>query len=206
MNLAEFQDAVYGATGFPVNDGLITPTFVNSQVNRALRHIAGVKAWRWLQATDEDNEATVAAQAAYTLPTDYVSTRSLTIDSTPAREVTIDEYDAMAYADMRPTTWVYAVHGTQLLLYPTPQDVLTIVHRYLRSEKDLTSATMTPLLPAQYHDAVVARAAYTTLLRANDVTRAAQFRDEYELAEKRMLTASRSTAQRRVRVRSGGGL
>ena len=63
MNLAELRDAVYDATGFPVNDGLVTANFVDGQVNRALSYISNLHPWRWLEATDTTNTATVAELA-----------------------------------------------------------------------------------------------------------------------------------------------
>lgn len=103
MNLAELRDAVYDATGFPVNDGLVTANFVDGQVNRALSYISNLHPWRWLEATDTTNTATVANQSTYTLPTDFVETRSLSISGAPARLTTIDEFDAQNYAVRRPT-------------------------------------------------------------------------------------------------------
>ena len=48
MNLSQMRDEVYNLTGFPVNDGLVTPDKVDGHTNRALRHIGNMRPWRWL--------------------------------------------------------------------------------------------------------------------------------------------------------------
>ena len=206
MNLSQMRDEVYNLTGFPVNDGLVTPDKVDGHINRALRHIGNMRPWRWLQATDADNTATVAGTDTYTLPSDYVATRSLTIGGSVCRRVTIDELDALPILDNRSTPTVYAIEGDSLILYPTPADAQTIVHRYNCAERTLTQATMTPLLPAAYHDIITNRAAYTVLMSTGDATRAAMFRTEDDEVEKRLLGSQQSVDQRRIRVRPGGGL
>lgn len=203
MNLADLRRAVYDTTGFPTTDGFITPAVVDGQINAAIRYISLVRPWRWLEATDTTNTTTTSGTASYAVPSDYVATRSVNINGQICRSVGAEEYDASAYADYRPSHYTYVVEGSNLKLYPTPDGAYTIVHRYTKVEPTLADDLKSPLMPSVYHDAIITRASYTTLLRANEPTRAAVYQAQYQDWEKRMIASFEAQNPKRIRVRPG---
>ena len=52
MNLTQLRQAVYFQTGLDEDDGLITPTWVNAAINRAIHAYSAEGTWPWLQYSE----------------------------------------------------------------------------------------------------------------------------------------------------------
>lgn len=201
MNLGELQTALDRKTGLGFDS-----TAQISFINQALAAITAERPWTWLDATDSFN--TVASTVAYTLPTDWIETRGMTIGATgrPMQPVSIRDGDVYNFLDP-PMTDCYAIEGGNLRIYPTPSSVEAVVHRYVKREPTLTSASDTPILPTEFHPSIVAYAAKLEAERLGMEKQAAMWTREWDDWLVRMRGGNRRLqGPRRIRVRPGSGI
>lgn len=176
---------------------------VNELVNEALSAITEEKPWPWLDGVD--SFATTADTASYALPDDWAQTRAVTIRGQEARRLNIADADQWQQLDQWAGPFAYALEGGNLLIVPTPDTGTEVVHRYRRTEALLVADTDEPLLPVQYHTAVVCYASALVCERLDKQSdRGPNFRAEYERWLRRMNDAmQRSQRPNRVRIRPG---
>jgi len=205
MNLAQLNDAVRTRIGVPAGDAFYTDQVLTDLVNESLQVISTEYDWPWLDASTTFD--LVNGTATYTPPADWMRTRSLCIDG----------FDAMEYRSLIelrewPTTIVdvpryYHINVEQITLRPVPGAVWTVTHDYVKVEPTLVDSTDTPLMPSQFHYAIVAYAVHLAYLRSGDVQRATAAVADYQGWLRRMSDARRrQTSPLRVRVRPGGEL
>lgn len=191
MNLAELRAAVQERTG--VDYGV---NALNSVINEALADIANEGDWPWLET--EATFDTVQGTEGYALPASYSRTRVVamngeTIDARSPRDF---ENDASSEG--------FTVRGNNLVLAPVPSRVATVTHVYFQAEPPLIADTDTPLLPAQYHPAVVNYAASIVLERVGEFKKSERRKDAYdEWLKKTKKGAMRALGPKRIRVRPG---
>lgn len=194
MTYSELRRSVHRRTGVAFDDAAL-----GELVNQALAGIAAENDWPWLER--EVTFSTVDGTGAYTPTAGWTRTKQVVIDG--------DDLEHYAGADL---SW-YGEVGTprgfrivadQLVLYPTPNAVHTVTHRYIASEATLALDGDTPSLPVAYHPAVVEYAAWLAMMRTGDTKRASMFFDSWIGWRERMKDSRRRTIRRhRIRVRPG---
>lgn len=203
MNRKELREATSRRLGIPpTGDGLLTEPVLNECVNDALRDLSDVQIWPWLLTSASVTfTAGVAAQ-----PTDpaVIQCQQLLIDGRRARK-------ASSLAELLDSTvdgsrCVWFPVGTNVQLAPVPATApTTSVLYYTQAEPPLDADSQSPLTPAQYHNYVIARAAYRAEVRRTRWEAAAQHNGEYEAGLKRMKDAARSTTGPRT-IRPAGSV
>lgn len=202
MNRADFRVAVRYRLGNPTNEPFFTDPVLNSLVNEALQVVTAEEDWPWLQAAT--TFSTVAGTQGYSPPDDWARTKGLIIDGNTALE-----WRSLAEVREIPTTATdtpqfFTVFAEEILLAPVPADAYTVKHDYFVSETVLDADTDTPLMPSQFHFAVVAKAVELGHLRQRDNQRAESAAGEYNTWLIRMRKhLSRTSAPKRIRVRPG---
>lgn len=206
MNLGSMKDAVYALSGYPTDDGLVTPTVVVGAINNALALIAGEADWPWMRTST--TFASVAGTAAYAVPIGWVRTTKITDpDGYPLIEGNARELEDDFGLDVgTPRYWT--VDLEQIELRPIPDAVLTYTHHYVRTEKELAADTETPYLPATWHRAVVQLALVDVHEAGRNPERAEAALKRYEREwRSRMLDdRRRMRGAVRPRVRDGSAL
>jgi len=200
VNLTQLMSALDRKTGMAMDASAKV-----EWINEAIQAISTERDWPWLDGLDSFN--TADGTASYDNPSDWMRTRLITVAGAPAQRIDIADGDAysVAFDDWR-SYYHYALEGNDITFYPTPTAVLAVKHRYVKQEPMLDDGTDTPLMPSQYHQAIVSYAAARVMERMSD-PRAQTFDSEYERWKKRMLDATaRGQQPTRVRVRAGGGL
>lgn len=199
MNLGEFRTAINRRTGQAVD-----ATALNEIVNEAVQAVAEERDWAWMNTVD--TFPTQSGTTDYVLPADWERTVAVTIDGHPARRINAADGDGYNFYEDRPV-WGFVIDAGLISIYPEPGSVLTVKHRYVRSEPVLEVDSDEPLLPARFHGAVVNYAAALVSDRFHDIARGDAFRAEYKSWLRRMYDASsRSQQPGRIRVRPGSML
>lgn len=207
MNRGDLESAVRYRLGVPTGDSFNTDTVIDELLGEALYAVSAEAQWPWLQGSA--TITTAAGTASYAVPADWYRTRTLVIDTKgPSLELRqIRDIDDVYSTDRGLPCW-YTIEGDQVVLRPTPDGVYSITHRYQKVEPALTAdsgAGSTPLMPAQYHHAIVQYAVWQSFLRANQGARAQAAFVAYQGWLKRMHDDRRRTsASPRIRVRPGG--
>jgi hypothetical protein len=202
VNRADLRNAVRIRLGNPSAEGFFTDPVLNALVNEALQVVSAEEDWPWLQAAT--TFSTVAGTQAYSPPSDWARTKALIIDGAyPIEWLPLTDIRSIPVATTGAPT-CFTVFAEELLLAPVPNGAYTVKHDYYVSEAALTAETDTPLLPASFHYAVVAKATELGHLRQRDIDRAGAELAEYNSWVVCMRThLSRSSAPKRIRVRPG---
>jgi hypothetical protein len=209
VNLSQMRLAVLDRLGVSPADTFYTAQQLNGFINEALSAVSNEEYWPWAQGAE--TLTTVAGTASYApLDATWNATKALYISGfDPMTLCSLQEVDAITVQG-QPVQ--YAVFQEKLILSPTPDGVYSITHQYMKSEPDLTSDTSTPLMPSEFHWAIVAFAAHLAHMRAGEVDyyrgnitgKAAASLQEYRQWVDRMRAARRrSTAPLRPRIRPG---
>lgn len=208
MRLSDFRDQVRDLLGTTTADAIVTPTRLNNWVNLAVSEIATERDWPWLDATSTFN--TVDGTAAYDLPADWRDTRSATVDGRDANVITVRTGDVyLTDFDDYTTVWNFALDlsTSKITLYPTPTEVLEVVHRYVCDEPTLVGDDDEPKLPNRWSQAVLFRAAAHAARNTDDPAGAGTFDALFSHEMQKMRNAvQRAHGPRRVRIRPGGFL
>lgn len=149
--LAEFRSALQSMGNFAPDDTRITSAVIDREVNRALKRIALVHDWPWLQG--ERDILTTSDQAGYALPEDFLRLISLRnpnlADNLYLRSIQeLDEYVGTGLPR------AFAVWGGKVVLAYTPNGEYTFRLRYIKQENLLTNDTDVPLIPTYWEDGV----------------------------------------------------
>lgn len=176
MDLTTLRAETRTRTGIPADDSLITDAVLTQLVNAALQHISTERDWPWLEKTTTFD--TVAGVATYNAPAEWIRTVSVIGSSgVPLRRTAIDELD---YLNGSGSARFFGIFGDQIVLRPTPSGIETLTHRYLATAPALVADGNAPTMPAVYHYAIVAFAAYLLFRRTGNVTEAGAALAEYE--------------------------
>jgi hypothetical protein len=171
VTLAQLRTALRTRLGVPTGDPLLTDTNATDLVNSALHMLETEHDWPWLE-TSEDL-ATVIGTATVTPGATWMRTINLRISNgVSLSRRPVEEVDFMASAGTGEPR-LYAVTGATITLFPTPSAVLTLKHRFVRSEPDLAADGDTPLVPASFRPAIVEYAAHLAYRRMRDEAKAA---------------------------------
>lgn len=206
MNRGQLVAAIRTETGWTSDDGMTTDPVLQDLIAKVLRIISIEHDWDWLKTSEAIS--TVAGTVAYTPGATWAKTEGVRVDADYGswlQQVSAEEADSyLLYGDARGRPEVFAVRGGQIVLRPIPDAVYALTHYFYKVEPALASDSDSPLLPAQFHDGVVALAASFGWARKGDFKRAAEERETYKAIAARMVDdKTRSTQPRRVRPRAG---
>lgn len=175
-------------------DALITDAFVNTSLDDALNRISSERDWWWLAHTATLTFDTVNGQAS--LPSDFMRANKLVINDSVVEPIPLDDYldpqgGEAAYG------WI--VYGSTVKITPVPSTSTNGTFYYFRSEPSLSSDSSSPLMPAVYHYAIVAYAAYLCCARRQDETRASLYLQEYGNWLRTLNDDNRTTISKRIK-------
>ena len=192
--------AVRSALGADATDPFFKNAVVDDKINEAVQFIATDRDWPWLEATT--TITTVSGTAGYSLPTDWARTQTVAVNGRQARPMSIEDYRQAESTDGL-TPYRYCIYASQILLHPTPGEVFTVRHDYIKTEPSLSGDNDEPLIPDRFSYAVVARACGQLSNRGND-GRIPTFARDYDMWRLRMLDElNKHRGPSRVRVRPG---
>lgn len=201
--LAEYRAQIRSIGNFPTNDTRITDAVVNREINRALRRIAMVHDWPWLQ--NEKTITTVAQQATYTLPSDFLRLVSLRfVDNTIPVNLSLRSNQEVDEVPGPGQPHVYSIWNGKVKLAPFPVGTYTLSLRYIRQEDVLVNDTDAPLIPDYWDNGVIDGALvelYRTAARTDEASLAEQRFGQWVTETQDNVRQSREAP--RVRVRPG---
>ena len=208
MNLTTMRTAVRTRLGVSPTDSFFPDPQLTDLINEALQATNNEDFWPWVQGTATIN--TVAGTAAYAVPADWHLTKALYI---PGFEpMILSNLQDVDFITVQGQPVAYVVFQDQVVLSPTPDGVYQVTHQYYKQEPNLVADTDTPLMPAEFHYAIVAYASHLAHMRSGEVDyyrgnitgKAAAAYQEYEQWLARMREhRRRSAAPIRPRVRAG---
>lgn len=201
--LAEYRAQIRSIGNFPANDTRITDAVINREINRALKRIAMIHDWPWLQT--EKTIITSASRASYALPDDFLRLISLRFTDTTVpvnlTQRSKQEVDAVPGLGQ---PHIYSIWSGNVKLAPTPSGTYTLCLSYISQESALTNDSDVPLIPDYWNNGVI-DGALVELLRTAART------DEAALSEQRFeqwVTETQDNVRQsrepvRIRVRPG---
>lgn len=194
MNLGQLKIAVDRRTGIAYD-----PAAATEALNEALQQISTEERWPWLQ--DVWLPAIVAGTKTYSPPAGTTSVRSVTVNGQEIWRAHISVLDGdVGY-------WGWAFEKEQLVLSPVPGGGEVVQVRISKAEPALVADGDTPLLPAEWHPALVNLASSIVLERLDELQRADRRQKAYDTALRRMRhTARRNRGVVAAKVRPGGGI
>ncbi len=188
---------------------------VDEYVNEALHYLetAAPDGWPWMRQSI--TLSTTASTDSYTFAT---------IGAVPATDVTVSKIlsgkilRSTVYVDLTmmspaeavevyPSTTAgvpeaFFVEGSTLYLYPTPDAVYSIVLRVVTTEPDISVSTVSPILPAVFHSAVVDTACLIYYEQLQDSPKMAMLEQKVDRHIKRMREYGRQyPAAPKIKVR-----
>ena len=198
MNRKELREALTERLGIPPSgDGMLTENVLTRCIQLGLTDLSVEHHWPWLLSSASLTFA--SGSADFPTSPSVLNCRELTINGERAKRAgSLQEYiDTLTISNQ----CVWFEKGQTVVLAPVPTTVPTAVLWYNRTEPTLTSEAQSPLLPTQYHNTLIARAAYHADTRRAQYERAAQHMGEYNDGVKGMkvLYPSR-TGPRTVRL------
>lgn len=211
MRLQQLREKVRNRSGVATGDQYITPHVIDDAINQAVFLIDAEYRWPWLESVE--TITLVAGDNTYPLPSDFEATRGLMLNTNGEPAVALYEVaPTTAYAQSTTNTGRpegFAIVVDQIVLIPTPDNggPYTLTHLYYRSSQELVSDDDEPLIPDQYHPAIVAAA--SSLVAARQEQRSIKEAADLDVAQwlRRMRSALRqSTGPVVPRVRPGGWL
>lgn len=202
-NRRELREQVYVRTGFDTQDSMITAPVVNAALNDALHFIEVGHDWPWLEASE--TLSTTAGTNYVTPGSTWTRTKALTIsDGSLLTQIPMADFDARSSASSG-QPGEYAIFAGKIYLYPNPDAVYSINHRFIQTESDLTTDDASPALPTSFLPALIELAASLILTRVRDEERANVARLRYQDWERVMTDNRRKySAPTQVRVRPAG--
>src|ERR1700746_2871146 len=205
MILAQLRDAVRMRIGSPENDSFYLDPQLDSLINEALQTISVESEWAWLQKSTTFQ--TVTGQRFYTPPTDWQMTRALSIAGFDALSLLSLQEVRNWPDDIQDLPVYYTITAEQIYLAPAPNTAYTMRHDYIAQEAKLLDDNDAPIMPKQFHYAIVAFATHLAHVRSGDGVRASAALQEYNAWKGRMENRKLRTASpMKVRVRPGRDL
>lgn len=193
--------------GVSSTDATVNNSVLNAWIDQANAFIASETDWPWRETST--TFVTVAGTGTYTVPTDWLRTKMLKVSTEPPMKlVSIIDLEQRWYdGTVRGTPREYTIEGDAILIRPLPDQVYTVTHRYIKVEPVLDTDGDLPLMPAQFHTAIVEMATYYGHRRLGNDSSAAEAMKAYGEWRNRMVMEHRRTmAPMSVRVRPGSML
>lgn len=186
--------------GVPANDDFFTDTVITDTINQALVTLDAEARWPWMEQVDTVPLA--AGATFFTVPAAWRATRSV---FNGADEMgLVSPSDIMGASGVGPPS-AWSVVGNRILIAPAANAALNLTHLYYLQTVDLVADADVTLVPDQFNDAVVCKAAELLSAREDDTgARAAHAQDYGRWVDRMRRDVRRSTGPVRVRVRPGG--
>lgn len=211
MRLQQLREKVRNRAGVASGDQFITPQVLDDAINQAVFQIDAENRWPWLEATQ--TVTLVAGTDTYALPTNFDATRSVVLNIAGQASITLYEVaPTVALAQDTASTGRpegFSISQGSIILIPTPDSngAYTLTHLYYRTSSELVGDDDQPLIPDQFHPAIVAAAA--SLIASREDKRAMKDACDVDVAQwvRRMRGSLRqSTGPVVPRVRPGSWL
>lgn len=184
MDLEALRGALRTRLGVPDTDALFTDAVCTELVNAALHAIEVRHDWAWLEGVE--TIATANADDSYVPHASWMRTVSLTISGRlPLERKSIAELDQLLGTTGDPR--YYGIFAEQIVVRPVPTGVLSLTHRYIKAEPDLSGDADEPLMPESFHQSIVELAAHYAFRRSNQAADAGAALAAYQQWEERML-------------------
>jgi hypothetical protein len=155
--LVQFQDRIRSRLAVNASDSFLTAARITEAVNQALKQIALEHDWPWLSTST--TLTTVAEQAAYPVPADFLRSKSLRRTDTGAALAARNTQEIEGWIGLGEPR-VYAIEGNEILLAYIPSGPFSLTHRYIRQENTLAASSDTPLIPTYWDEGVIEYAVY----------------------------------------------
>jgi hypothetical protein len=199
-DLVTLRRLVRQRVGVPASDSFFTDAVLNDTINQAIATLDAESRWPWMEQTDT---VPLAAGATYfAVPAAWRATRSL-FNGTNEMGL-VSPSDIMGAPGAGPPS-VWAPVGNRILIAPAANAALNLTHLYYLQTVDLVADTDVTLVPDQFNDAVVCKAAELLSAREDDAgARSAHAQDYGRWVDRMKRDVRRSTGPVRVRVRPGG--
>lgn len=207
MKYAGLVVAARARTGVSNTDPTLSDPILGDLVNQANQLIASDADWPWRQVST--TFTTTAGTSGYTPPSDWLRTIALkAADERPMEYVSMTELDQQwPLSSTQGLPWQWSVYADTLQLRPIPDAAYTVTHRYVKVEPLMSAPDDAPLMPAQFHTAIVERAAWLAFRRLGQASKAAECKAAYDEWRALMMDDKRrATPPRKVRVRYGSAL
>ena len=203
MQLSEMRTAVRTRLGNPSTDGFFSDANLTDLINEALQVISTEDDWPWLQTSE--NIALVSGDGSYPPAANWIRTKQLHITNfEPLVLISLAEVNEIT-AQGQPE--YYHIYDEEILVRPIPTVAATLIHQYIRTETALAADGDTPLMPLQFHYAIVAYACYLAHLRQGREQLAQLELRAYQDWYRRMVSfRRRSQLPIRPRIRPGSWL
>jgi hypothetical protein len=156
-------------------------TYIQSQLNIGQAYVAAQTDFRELFSSDTITCA--AADAEYTLPTDFMRVYSLLYVPTsgqPASLTEVSQADLDLNDPSSGTPTHYTVQNGEVRLWPTPDSAYTLRLRYYAKPATLVSGGDTPEIPGTYHHLLVTYALWHCYERENDYNSAMYHKGRFD--------------------------
>lgn len=153
-------------------------------INDAYKHLLGLLKMQEMKGTIE--QATVAAQPLYLVPSNVRSVLRVgviddeTYTTQGGRKLTlIDEHSYRMLPDTDAEPVSYFRYGRMLVLYPTPDDVRTMIWEVVARPASLVDDTDSPIVPEEFHEAILLRAKHVGFRALRRYTDAAAAQNDF---------------------------
>lgn len=186
--------------GVPTSDDFFTDSVLTDTINEAQATIEAEQRWPWLEYAG--NQTLTAGTTAFTVPLDWRATRA--VFNGASELALVSPTDIMRIQGSGgPSAW--SVRGNQVLVAPSASSDVTLTHYYYRVSMPLVLDTDTVVMPDQFTDSIVCKAAELLSAREDDNgARQAHATDYSRWVDRMKRDVRRSTGPVRVRVRPGG--
>jgi hypothetical protein len=175
---------------------------LDSSINSGLRAMAADYDWPWLQV--EGSLVTVANQSTYAtsgltgwVRTLWIQDDARDLEYRQRREVTRYKLNT------GPRAFIYTISADQIVLAPTPTEVRTLTHAYIRTEPPLVNGSDAIVCPDHFSDLAVLYATIEEATRLKDTAlRNLLISDKNEWIGRLRDNVRRSSATVRLRSRN----
>lgn len=169
MTLTQLRTALRVRLGVATNDTFYTDAVLTDLINEAMFVVENEHDWPW--DLTQETITTVIGTAAYTPNANWYQTKELFISP-----YEVFDYMPLKAVDEIPNSGrplYYAIAGNasgveQIIMKPTPDAVYTVTHRYYKTVTALSADGDTPIMPTQFHYAILAYALYLAHHRADE--------------------------------------
>lgn len=196
--LSDIRTEVRERMGLSTNDTAVTNAILTDIVNAAQRKLSLVHDWPWLIEEDLDFTAFTIGQRKYavTVPHDeWRKTLYIVVDGDTVMTVKQPQDIHRFSADTTGMPRFYAISGTDIYVWPTPDQAYSVLHVYVKDPAVLSADGDTPAIEDWAIDLLVAQACVLTALRLRDFEMASMFRVEYAQILQTMQDEVRRTRQ-----------
>lgn len=155
--------------------------YIKNRLNQGESYIAAQCDFRELQ--DVEVVTTVANDADTPLPGDFQRLVNVTINLSNGTVVPLSSESVTSIYQHSASTGRperYAIDGTNLRLWPTPDSAYTVTLRYYRKPTTMTDPENQPSIPPEYHHLIVSYALWHCWERENDWNAAAYHKQRFD--------------------------